>query len=235
MGPKKMAETLAHGCRRPSEVRALRSRIYDLRRLNVDQDGEAVVLRGRVSSFYHKQLAQELVRNATEGAEVVNAIRVIYSADRREHVSSGTPPVVAVAYARRFAGVFPHPRRLGWTGDDVRSLLTRGRAMKFAICNETFQDWPFEKAFAFAAELGYTGLEIAPFTIHTSAYEISAAQRAEVRRQADVAGLEIIGLHWLLAKTDRLLPDHARRCRAAARRPITSASWPGCAATWAAT
>ena len=74
--------------------------------------------------------------------------------------------------------------------------------MRFAICNETFQDWPFEKAFAFAAELGYSGLEIAPFTIHTNAYEISSEKRAEVRRQADEAGLEIIGLHWLLAKTE---------------------------------
>ncbi|MEX2176446.1 MAG: sugar phosphate isomerase/epimerase family protein [Pirellulaceae bacterium] len=73
--------------------------------------------------------------------------------------------------------------------------------MKFAICNETFQDWPFEKAFSFAAELGYTGLEIAPFTINTSAYEISAQQRAEVRRQAEDAGLAIVCLHWLLAKT----------------------------------
>lgn len=73
--------------------------------------------------------------------------------------------------------------------------------MRFAICNETFQDWPFEKAFRFAAELGYTGLEIAPFTINANAYEISPARRAEVRRQADEAGLEIIGLHWLLAKT----------------------------------
>ena len=25
-------------------------------------------------------------------------------------------------------------------------------SMKFAVCNETFQDWPFEKAFALAAE-----------------------------------------------------------------------------------
>ncbi|MHC4177031.1 MAG: sugar phosphate isomerase/epimerase family protein [Planctomycetota bacterium] len=76
--------------------------------------------------------------------------------------------------------------------------------MKFAICNETFQDWPFDKAFAFAAECGYTGIEIAPFTIADCATDISAAQRDQVRRQADAAGLEVVGLHWLLAKTEGL-------------------------------
>ena len=74
--------------------------------------------------------------------------------------------------------------------------------MKLAICNETFQDWPFEKAFAFARELGYTGIEIAPFTIDKNAYNISPQQRAEVRKQAEAAGLEVIGLHWLLAFTE---------------------------------
>jgi len=74
--------------------------------------------------------------------------------------------------------------------------------MKFAICNETFQDWPFDKAFAFAAECGYTGLEIAPFTISNYVTDISSDKRAEVRRQADQAGLEIVGVHWLLAKTE---------------------------------
>src|SRR6478736_3310105 len=73
--------------------------------------------------------------------------------------------------------------------------------MKYAICNETFQDWPFDKAFAFARECGYTGVEIAPFMMNLDAREISTAQRTEVRRQADAADLEIIGLHWLLAKT----------------------------------
>lgn len=90
--------------------------------------------------------------------------------------------------------------------------------MRFAICNETFQDWPFDKAFAFAAELGYTGLEIAPFTISNSAYDITPARRAEVRRQADAAGLEIIGLHWLLAKTTGYYlttPDDAVRIQTA--------------------
>ena len=74
--------------------------------------------------------------------------------------------------------------------------------MKFAICNEMFQDWPFDKAMKFARACGYTGIEIAPFTIANDAKEISAEQRAEVRRQANAAGLEVVGLHWLLAKTE---------------------------------
>ncbi len=74
--------------------------------------------------------------------------------------------------------------------------------MKFAVCNETFQDWPFEKAFVFAAECGYAGVEIAPFTITEYVTDISPARRAEVRKQAEAAGLEVVGLHWLLAKTE---------------------------------
>jgi sugar phosphate isomerase/epimerase len=74
--------------------------------------------------------------------------------------------------------------------------------MNFAICNETFQDWPFDKAFGYARELGYTGIEIAPFTIEASAYDISPPRRAQVQQQAEAAGLEVVGLHWLLAKTE---------------------------------
>jgi len=74
--------------------------------------------------------------------------------------------------------------------------------MKFAICNETFRDWPIDKAFGFAAECGYTGIEIAPFTLAQYVTDVTPQQRAEVRRAADAAGLQIIGLHWLLAKTE---------------------------------
>lgn len=74
--------------------------------------------------------------------------------------------------------------------------------MKFAICNETFQDWPFPRAMQYARELGYTGIEFAPFTMNSDASQISSAQRAEVRAQADAAGLEVVGLHWLLAFTE---------------------------------
>lgn len=74
--------------------------------------------------------------------------------------------------------------------------------MKFAICNETFHDWPLDKAFHFAADCGYTGIEIAPFTLANYVTDVGAKKREEIRQLAGEYGLEIIGLHWLLAKTD---------------------------------
>ncbi|MEN6457331.1 MAG: sugar phosphate isomerase/epimerase family protein [Thermoguttaceae bacterium] len=72
---------------------------------------------------------------------------------------------------------------------------------KYAVCNETFVDWPLEKAFRFAAECGYRGIEIAPFTVAPLVTDVSARRRTEVRRMVEAAGLEVVGLHWLLAKT----------------------------------
>ena len=74
--------------------------------------------------------------------------------------------------------------------------------MKYAVCNETFEDWPFEKAFSYAREVGYTGIEIAPFTMADYATEVTPEQRATVKQQIKDAGLECVGLHWLLAKTE---------------------------------
>jgi sugar phosphate isomerase/epimerase len=90
--------------------------------------------------------------------------------------------------------------------------------MKLAICNETFVDWPLEKALDFAVECGYKGVEFAPFTLAASATEITGAQRAEIRRTTERSGLETVGLHWLLAKTQGLhltSADRAIRARTA--------------------
>jgi sugar phosphate isomerase/epimerase len=73
--------------------------------------------------------------------------------------------------------------------------------MKYAICNETFDGWEHARVCGRIAELGYTGLEIAPFTLAPRITDVSATRRAELRRQADSAGVTILGLHWLLAKT----------------------------------
>ena len=47
-----------------------------LRDLRVEQEGEIVLLRGRVDSFFLKQLAQETVRSATRGIEMINEVHV---------------------------------------------------------------------------------------------------------------------------------------------------------------
>ena len=73
--------------------------------------------------------------------------------------------------------------------------------MRYAICNETFDGWDHARVCDRAAALGYTGLEVAPFTLAPLITDVSAARRSELRRQAEAAGVQIIGLHWLLAKT----------------------------------
>ena len=80
--------------------------------------------------------------------------------------------------------------------------------MRYAICNETFQDWPMERACDFAASCGYTGLEVAPFTLASRAGDVTPAQRQEIRRTIERLGLECIGLHWLLAKTEGFHVTH---------------------------
>jgi sugar phosphate isomerase/epimerase len=74
--------------------------------------------------------------------------------------------------------------------------------MRLAICNETFGDMPLEKAVELAASLGYTGWEVAPFMLGTDAMSIDPQYRRRYRETVRAAGLEIIGLHWLLAKTN---------------------------------
>ena len=74
--------------------------------------------------------------------------------------------------------------------------------MKYAICNETFGDAPLAEAAKLSAEIGYTGFEIAPFTLTDDISTISATEASGLGDQVRDAGLEIVGLHWLLAKTE---------------------------------
>lgn len=74
--------------------------------------------------------------------------------------------------------------------------------MRFAICQELFVDWDWEQQCRCIAETGYTGIEVAPFTLAARPADVSADRRRQLRETAARYGLEIIGLHWLLAKTE---------------------------------
>jgi len=90
--------------------------------------------------------------------------------------------------------------------------------MRFAICNELFEGWPFDKVCGFAKAAGYSGLEVAPFTLAPRITEVTRERRAVLRQQAADAGVEIIGLHWLLAGTQEFhltSPDPSVRSRTA--------------------
>lgn len=88
--------------------------------------------------------------------------------------------------------------------------------MKFAICNEIFQNWRIDDAIAFAKRTGYDGIEIAPFTLAKYVTDIPAAERRRVREVAARAGLAITGIHWVLVQAEGMYlnhPDPAIRAR----------------------
>ena len=92
------------------------------------------------------------------------------------------------------------------------------RNFRYAICNETFQGWDHARVCRFVADVGYQGLELAPFTLAPRITDVSPERRQELRRQAEECGLQILGLHWLLAKTEGLnltSADEATRRRTA--------------------
>ncbi|HSK40928.1 MAG TPA: sugar phosphate isomerase/epimerase family protein [Arenibaculum sp.] len=76
--------------------------------------------------------------------------------------------------------------------------------MRIALCNEVLRDLSFADQCAFAAALGYDGLEIAPFTLTDDPRSLAPARMAEIRRIAADHGLAITGLHWLLTTPEGL-------------------------------
>ena len=86
---------------------------------------------------------------------------------------------------------------------------------QYSLCNEVFR-LPIEQTIRHVAELGFDGIEIAPFTIANSVDDIPSRRREEIRRSAEDAGIEVTGLHWLLASPKGLhvtTPDRAVRQR----------------------
>ena len=83
--------------------------------------------------------------------------------------------------------------------------------IKLGICNELIEGWDFDRVCRAVSELGYDGLEIAPFTLAPLITDLEQERRraASWGRWSRTRGSEqTIGLHWLLAKTEGLASDH---------------------------
>jgi len=99
--------------------------------------------------------------------------------------------------------------------------------MKYAICNETWQQpgaprpphaglraEEFARTCDAIAAAGYTGVEVAPFTLSDDPRDLTEADAARCGAIARAAGLEVVGLHWLLVQPPGLhltTPDDAVR------------------------
>ncbi len=59
-----------------AQAALVNSPFYELRGLQVQERGRTLLISGCVTSFYHKQLAQEVVRSVCSDTEVINTIRV---------------------------------------------------------------------------------------------------------------------------------------------------------------
>ena len=70
-------------------------------------------------------------------------------------------------------------------------------SFRFALCSEVYKT-TIDDTIHSIAEIGFDGIEIAPFNVAESVDDVTPARRRAIRRLAEAAGIEIIGLHWLL-------------------------------------
>lgn len=85
---------------------------------------------------------------------------------------------------------------------------------RHAMCNEAFEGRPFAEMCRSIRSAGYTGIEIAPFTLSERPSDITADQRREYRDIITSEGLAFAGLHWLMVSPRGMhvtTPDAARR------------------------
>lgn len=87
---------------------------------------------------------------------------------------------------------------------------------RLAICNEVYEKRPFAETCKSIRRAGYTGIEIAPFTLAADPRDIPPARRKEFAAAMEGEGLQFVGLHWLLVGPKDLhvtTPDNAARER----------------------
>ena len=87
---------------------------------------------------------------------------------------------------------------------------------RHAICNEVYEKRPLAEVCRSIRQIGYTGIEIAPFTLADRPADITPEERRHHRETIRDDGLTFVGLHWLMASPKGLhvtTPDRTLRER----------------------
>lgn len=85
---------------------------------------------------------------------------------------------------------------------------------RHSTCNEVYGKLPLAEVCRSIRRIGYTGIEIAPFTLADNPADLSAEVRREHRDTIQSEGLTFVGLHWLMVSPKGLhvtTPDSALR------------------------
>lgn len=78
--------------------------------------------------------------------------------------------------------------------------------MKFSFCNELFQKWEVKRMADYLVQLGYQGVEIAPWVYFSSPQDFWKSDK--ILRELEDAGLRVVGLHWLFGENSSYYINH---------------------------
>ncbi len=97
----------------------------------------------------------------------------------------------------------------------------RWDGFKYAMCNESMAELSWPEQCQIVGDAGYRGIEVAAYTVvKEGVQEIGPAKRKEMVSAMKRAGIECVGLHWLLAPPPKGLhfttPDKTVRKRSVA-------------------
>ncbi len=82
----------------------------------------------------------------------------------------------------------------------VESKHLNGPRFKYSLCNESMQGMKWREQCELAADAGYQGIEIAPFSlVEKGIEELTPRKRQAMVAAMKRSGVECVGLHWLLS------------------------------------
>ena len=94
--------------------------------------------------------------------------------------------------------------------------MKSAKQFNLSVCNELYGETDFAESCRSMRRAGWTGIEVAPFTLMQDATRLPVNRRREVRDIIVSEGLAFVGLHWLTVGPEGLhvtTPDVAVRQR----------------------